>query len=79
MVINKEPNTISSLPPTPIKTMTRVSIEITQQLQRESPDEFKGIGCFNGMFSLQLKPGSKPQQVPQDVWYMYCKSLLKRS
>ena len=27
-------------------------------------DVFNGIGCFDGMFSLQLKPGSKPYQVP---------------
>ena len=25
---------------------------------------FNGIGCFKGTFSLQLKPDSKPYQVP---------------
>ena len=30
----------------------------------EFKDIFNSIGCFNGMFSLQLKPGSKPYQVP---------------
>ena len=27
-------------------------------------DVFNGIGCFEGTFSLQLKPNSKPYQVP---------------
>ena len=40
----------------------RVSTEIIQQLQREFKDEFNGIWCFNGTFSLQVKPDSKPYQ-----------------
>ena len=40
------------------------SVEITQQLQRGFKDVFNGIGCLNGKFSLQIKPGSKPYQVP---------------
>ena len=28
-------------------------------------DVFNGIGCFEGTFSLQLKPDSKPYQVPE--------------
>ena len=32
---------------------------------------FNGIGCFEGTFSLQLKPDSKPYQVPpRDVAYV---------
>ena len=42
----------------------RVSAEITQQIQREFKDVFSGIGCFNGTFSLQVKPDSKPYQAP---------------
>ena len=32
---------------------------------------FNGIGCFEGTFSLQLKPDSKPYQAPlRHVLYM---------
>ena len=40
----------------------RPSAEITQLLQRDSEDVFSGIGCFDGMFSLQVKLDSKPYQ-----------------
>ena len=40
------------------------SAETTQQIHKDSEDVFNGIGCFDGTFSLQLKPGSKPYQVP---------------
>ena len=60
-VIDKEPTTISYFLPGPNKgNDKRATVEITQKLQKEFQDVFNGIGCFNGMFSLQLKPGSKP-------------------
>ena len=34
----------------------RVSTEITEQLQGEFKDVFNEIRCFNGTFSLQVKP-----------------------
>ena len=43
----------------------RASTEITKQLQRDFEDIFSGIGCFDGMCSLQIKPDSKPYQAPQ--------------
>ena len=45
--------------------MTKKSAGITQQPQRDFEDVFNGTGCFEGTFSLQLKPDSKPYQVPQ--------------
>ena len=30
----------------------------------EFDNVFNGIGCFEGTFSLQLKPNSRPYQVP---------------
>ena len=52
------------------KRVTKVSTEIPKQLQKELEDVFTGIGCFDGTFSLQIKPGSKPYQAPtQHVAY----------
>ena len=42
----------------------KASDKITQWLQRKFKDVFNGIGCFDGTFSLQFKPDSKPYQVP---------------
>ena len=42
----------------------RASAEIPKQLQWDFEDVSNGIGCFDGMFSLQLKPDSKPYQAP---------------
>ena len=36
----------------------RVSVEITQQLQRKSKGLFNRLGYFDGMFSSQVKPDS---------------------
>ena len=38
------------------------SIEMTQKIHDRFSNIFNGIGCFEGMFSLQLKPYSKPYQ-----------------
>ena len=65
MVTDKEPNTINYFLPGPNQDNDkRLSAEITQQLQRDFKAVFNGVGCFDGTFSLQLKPGSKPHQVP---------------
>ena len=42
----------------------RKSIKMTQEVHNTFGDVFNGIGCFKGTFSLQLKPDSKPYQVP---------------
>ena len=61
MVTDKEPNTINYFLPGPHQDNDkRVSAEITQQLQGYFKDVFTGIGCLAGIFSLQLKPNSKP-------------------
>ena len=40
------------------------SIELTQKIHNVFDNVLNGIGCFEGTFSLQLKPDSKPYQVP---------------
>ena len=42
----------------------RNSSKLMQEIQNTYGDVFNGIGCFEGTFSLQLKPDSKPYQVP---------------
>ena len=46
-------------------TDKRKSAELTQQIHKEYNDVFNGIEYFEGTFSLQLKPDSRPYQVPQ--------------
>ena len=43
---------------------TRKSSKLMWEIHNTSGDVFNGIGCFEGTFSLQLKPYSKPYQVP---------------
>ena len=38
----------------------RKGAESTWQIHKDFDDMFNGIGCFEGTFSLQLKPDSKP-------------------
>ena len=39
---------------------------------------FNGIGCFEGTFSLQLKPDSNPYQAPlRHVAYVHTQKLFK--
>ena len=60
MVNDKEPNTIDYFIPGPTQDNDkRVSAEITEQQQRDFKDVFTVIGCFDGTFSLQVKPDSK--------------------
>ena len=42
----------------------RKSIKLIWEIHNTFGDVFNGIGCFEGTFTLQLKPGSKPYQVP---------------
>ena len=42
----------------------RQSSEMTQRMHDRFGNIFNGIGCFEVMFSLQLKPNSKPYQAP---------------
>ena len=42
----------------------RSSIAMTQSIHSRFGNIFNGIGCFKGTFSLQLKPDSKPYQIP---------------
>ena len=64
MVNNQLSNTVDYFPPGLIdESDKRKSVEITKQLQRDFEDVFKGIGCFDDTFLLQLKLDSKPHQV----------------
>ena len=52
-------------------TNKRKSSEMMQKIHNRFGNIFNGIGCFEGMFSLQLKPDSKPYQVhPRHVAYV---------
>ena len=42
----------------------RSSSAMMQSIHTRSGDIFNGIGCFEGTFSLQLKPDSNPYQAP---------------
>ena len=62
---NTNANTLTKyfLPCPNYVTDKRKSAELTQQIHKKF-DVFNGIGCFEGIFSLQLKPNSRPNQVP---------------
>ena len=65
MVIDKEPNRINYFLWGQNQDNNKiVSAEITQQWQRDFKDIFTEIGCFDETLSLQVKPDSKPYQVP---------------
>ena len=53
------------------------SAEITEQLQRDFEDVFNGIDCFDGTFSLLLKPNSKPYQAPPRCMVYYLQKPFK--
>ena len=55
------------------------SAEITQQLKRDFEDVFNGIGCIGAIFSLQLKPDSKPYQARLRCMAYVLQNLLRRS
>ena len=51
---------------------------MTQKIHNTYGNVFNGIGCFEGTFSLQLKPNSKPYQVsPRYVAYALQKPFKK--
>ena len=81
MVLDKEPNAINYFLPGPSQDNDKkVSAEIIQQLQRDFKDIATGKSCFDGMFSLQVKPDSKPYQAPPKcVAYALWKSFKKES
>ena len=43
------------------------SAESTQQIHKDFDDVFNGIGCFEGTFSLSVKPGSTPYKAPLEM------------
>ena len=47
-----------------IEADKRESDAMTQKIHSLYNDVFNGTGCFEGTFSLQLKPDSKPYLVP---------------
>ena len=47
-----------------IEVDKRKSIELTLRIHNVFDNVLNGIGCFEGTFSLQLKPDSKPYQMP---------------
>ena len=55
-----------------------MSVKLTRQLQREFEEVLNGIRCFDGTFSLQVKPNSKLYQAPiQWVAYALQKAFEK--
>ena len=50
--------------PSNVDTDKRKSSMLMHEIHNTFGDVFNGIGCFEGTFSLQLKPDSKPYQVP---------------
>ena len=55
----------------------RKSSIMTQKTHKTFGNIFNGTGCFEGTFSLQLKPGSKPYQVPPRNAAYVLQKLLK--
>ena len=54
----------------------RASETITNRIDYEFNDLLPGVGCFEGMFSLQVKEGSHPYQAsPRRVAYAMWKPL----
>ena len=52
----------------------RASTELTKLL-KDFDDVFSGIVCYDGTFSLQIKPDSKLYQVPPGTKHMHYKAL----
>ena len=64
--VNSNANTLTKyfLSHSNVETDKRKSAELTQQIHMEFDNIFNGIGCFEGTFSLQLKPDSRQYQAP---------------
>ena len=60
------------------KSSKKKSAEATQGIHIDFADVFNGIGCFEGTFSLQPKPDSKPYQaLPRYMAYTLQKPFQK--
>ena len=57
----------------------RSSIVMMHRMHTRFGNVFNGIGCFEGTFSLQLKPDSTPYQSPLGVWLMCYRNHIKKS
>ena len=55
----------------------RKSAKLTQQIHTEFYNVFNDIGCFEGTFSLQLKPDSRPYQMLQRCGAYALQKLFK--
>ena len=55
----------------------RSSITMTQSIHTRFGNVFNDIGCFEGTFSLQLKPGSNPYQAPPRYVAYVLQALFK--
>ena len=64
MVKTKSIKTMEYFLSDPTHESKKKSAESTQQIHKDFDDMFNGIGCFEGTFSLQLKPDNKPYQAP---------------
>ena len=74
--ISKQDTNIQRQQDTPINTINyfasssntdadkRKSSRMMQIIHNKFGDVFNGFGCFEGTFSLQLKPDSRPYQAP---------------
>ena len=66
--VNTQTNYFLSSPN--VEADKRKSIKVTQKVHNVFDNVFNSIGCFEGTFSLQLKPDSKPYQAtPRHVAY----------
>ena len=73
---NKTTNYFFSSPN--VEADKRKSIKLRWGIDNTFGDVFNGIGCFEGTFSLQLKPDSKLYQVPpRHVAYAFQKKTFK--
>ena len=55
------------------------STETTQQIHKDFEVVFNGIRCFDGTFTLQLRPDSKPYQVSlRHMAYTLQKTIPRR-
>ena len=55
----------------------RKSSTMMQKIHKTFGNIFNGIGCFKGTFSLQLKPNSKPYQMPPKCVAYVLQKLFK--
>ena len=56
------------------------SAKSTQKIQNTYSNVFKGIGCFKGTLSLQVKDDkNQTYQVPLDIYHMQYKNIQKRA